>query len=64
MYDPAEKEDERLRAPDQAGERVEDGSSMEIGSTNSEVGGLRERRERLERAAKLLNGVGSSKKEG
>ena len=54
MYEQA---GEGLRVPE--GER-ERGSSMEIGSFGeSEVGGLRERRERLERAARLLNG-GSS----
>jgi len=38
------------------------GSSMEICSVESEMDGLKERRERLERAARLLNG--EAKKEG
>jgi hypothetical protein len=55
MYEPGEKEaDDGLRIPEQEGELGRE-SSMEIGSGESEVGGLKERRERLERAAKLLN---------
>jgi hypothetical protein len=63
MYDPAEKEDEGQRVPEQEGEMAREGSSMEIGSAESELGGLRERRERLERAAKLLNESGKGKQE-
>jgi hypothetical protein len=61
MYDPVEKEEEGLRVSEQAGETRRGGSSMEIGSAESELGGLRERRDRLERAAKLLNGSGKGK---
>jgi hypothetical protein len=61
MYDPEEKEaDNGLRVPEQEGELGRE-SSMEIGSVESELGGLRERKERLQRAAKLLNGSGRGK---
>jgi len=36
-----------------AGEEVD--SSMDLGSGESELGGFRERKDRLERAARLLN---------
>jgi hypothetical protein len=63
MYEPGEKEaDDRLRVPEQEVELGRD-SSMEIGSGESELGGLRERRERLERAAKLLNWGGKGKED-
>lgn len=60
MYDPRGKEaEDGLRVPEQEVELGRE-SSMEIGSGESELGGLRERRERLERAAKLLNGSGKA----
>lgn len=63
MYEPGEKEaDDRLRVPEQEGELGRE-SSMEIGSGESELGGLRDRRERLERAAKLLNWGGKGKED-
>jgi hypothetical protein len=61
MYDPEEKDD-GLRVPEQEGELARE-SSMDIGSEESDPGGLRERRERLERAAKLLNGSGRGKED-
>jgi hypothetical protein len=64
MYDPGEKQDEGLLVPELEGVMARAGSSMEIGSAGSELGGLRERRERLERAAKLLSGSGSSNEDG
>ena len=64
MYDPGEKQDEGLLVPELEGVMAREGSSMEIGSAGSELGGLRERRERLERAAKLLSGSGNSKEDG
>jgi hypothetical protein len=64
MYDPEEKQvDEGLVVPDQ-GEDIGRESSMDMASADSELGGLRERRERLERAAKLLNGSGRGKERG
>jgi hypothetical protein len=72
MYDGREKGegDGGLRVPgdgDGERERSRGGSSMEICSVESEMNGLKERRERLERAARLLNGEprkeGGSKKQ-
>jgi hypothetical protein len=67
MYDGREKGEGEgaLRVPgdgDGERERSRGGSSMEICSVESEMNGLKERRERLERAARLLNG--EAKKEG
>jgi hypothetical protein len=66
MYDGRERGEGEggLRVPgDGDGERERSrGSSMEICSVESEMDGLKERRERLERAARLLNG--EAKKEG
>jgi hypothetical protein len=67
MYDGREKGegDAGLRVPgngDGERERSRGGSSMEICSVESEMDGLKEKRERLERAARLLNG--EAKKEG
>jgi len=67
MYDGREKGegDGGLRVPgDGDGERGRSrgGSSMEICSAESEMSGFKERRERLERAARLL--TGEAKKEG
>jgi len=64
MYDPMEKEDEGLGVPERDRESGREGSSMEIGSAESEAGGLRERKSRLERAAKLLNATGKGKEKG
>lgn len=59
MYDPEEKQaDDGLMVSDQVGDIGKE-SSMDMASAESELGGLRERRERLERAAKLLSGVGA-----
>jgi hypothetical protein len=71
MYDGRERGegDGGLRVPgdgDGERERSRGGSSMEICSVESEMNGLKERRERLERAARLLNGEakkGGSKKQ-
>jgi hypothetical protein len=61
MYDPEDKEgDAGLRVPEQEAELGREGS-MENWSGESELGGLRQRRERLERAARLLNRDGRGK---
>jgi hypothetical protein len=64
MYDGREKGDGEggLRVPGDGDGDDRGGSSMEIGSVESEMNGLKERRERLERAARLLDG--EAKKEG
>lgn len=52
---------------DGGGDDGRTGTSMEIASgesgLSSEIGGLRERRERLERAARLLGGGGGKRKD-
>lgn len=60
MYNPEDEEGDGLRVPEQEAELGRE-SSMENGSGESELGGLRQRRERLERAARLLNGDGRGK---
>jgi hypothetical protein len=60
MYDPEDEELDGLRVPEQEAELGREGS-MENWSGESELGGLRQRRERLERAARLLNRDGRGK---
>ena len=60
MYDPEDEELDGLRVPEQEAELGRE-SSMENGSGESELGGLRQRRDRLERAARLLNRDGRGK---
>jgi len=60
MYDPEDEDLDGLRVPEQEAELGRE-SSMENGSGESELGGLRQRRERLERAARLLNMDGRGK---
>ncbi|KAE9381513.1 hypothetical protein N431DRAFT_425086 [Stipitochalara longipes BDJ] len=54
--------DDGLRVLEHGGELGRE-SSMEIASGESELGGFRERKERLERAAKLLNESGKGKED-
>ncbi len=56
MYNPEEGEGDELRVSEQEAELGRE-SSMENGSGESELGALRQRRERLERAARILNEV-------
>ncbi len=54
--------DDGLGVPDQGREPGRD-SSMEIGSGESHLGGFSERRERLEKAAKLMDRSRKAKEE-